>query len=215
MEVLRRYEYRHSGICSARFWRYNDSMSGVLTIGFVRTPLVDEQARDSLHDRILGLISPIPGFLSSTLWQAQADSESYMLMNEYANEGSADAGFRAVMEGPLLEAIASSFATPMDLRRLVRTFADGAAAAHVPVGKYLSISDRTADPGHGVDLESELRRIFGELQLIDGYLGSQIGRNIALDEDVMGLVFWDSVEAFMASLPLKVVYEVRLWHRLR
>lgn len=190
-------------------------MSGVLTIGFVRSPLVDERAREAIHDQIIDLISPIPGFLSSTLWQAQSDADSFMLMNEYTDEEAADSGFKAVMDGPVLEAIASSFAEPMDLRRFVRAFSDGLGPSEVSMGKYLSISDRTADPGHGVDLEAELRRIFGELKMIDGYLGSQIARNITLEEDVLGLVFWDTVEAFMASLPLKVVYEVRLWHRLR
>lgn len=190
-------------------------MSGVLTLGFVRSPLIDEGARDDLHSHIVEAISPIEGFLSSSLWQSQSDSESFLLLNEYADEAAAESGFKAVMEGPLVQRIASSFASPMDLRRLSRTFSDGIMPNEVPIGKFLSISDRTADPGHGIDLEAELRRIFGELKLIDGYLGSQIGTNVALAEDVMGLVFWDTVESFMASLPLKVIYEVRLWHRIR
>lgn len=190
-------------------------MPEVLTLGFVRTPLIEERARDLLHDEIVQSVSSIAGFVSSTLWQAQSDLDSFLLLNEYANMSAADEGFKAVMDGPLVEKIASSFGSPMDLRRLVLSYSDGCSPSEVPVGNFLSISDRTADPGHGADLDAELRRIFRELRMIDGYLGSQIAKNVALDEEVMGFVYWNSVEAFMASLPLKVVYEVRLWHRLR
>ena len=90
----------------------------------------------------------------------------------------------------------------------------GKRPERIAVGSYASFSFRVAQPGMGTELQSELARIFGELSMIDGYLGAMTCRNESLHEEVTGVVFWASQEAFKASLPSKVFYEVTLYQRV-
>jgi heme-degrading monooxygenase HmoA len=82
-----------------------------------------------------------------------------------------------------------------------------------PVGSLASVSFRIAEPGFGDQLEAEIKRIFEELSVIEGYRGTFTFRNEALDEEVVGIVFWLTTRAFEASLPHRNPYEVKLYRR--
>lgn len=167
-----------------------------------------------MHERVIGSLQSIDGFISSTVWRSQANTEDIILINHYANEEAASEGISRLMTEGFFEMVAESFPEPLDLKRMEIVFADGLAPGDLSRDEFLSLSDRSTDPGKGPELETELRRIFGELKSIDGYTGSMIGRNEVLDEEVLGLVFWTDVSGFMASLPTKVLYEVRLFRRI-
>jgi len=81
-------------------------------------------------------------------------------------------------------------------------------------GTYLSVSDRTSEPGYGPELREEVTDILAALEYIPGWLGHYVGGNLAIPEEVTGWVLWNSPEAFQQSVPRGSFYEIRLFHRI-
>jgi len=91
----------------------------------------------------------------------------------------------------------------------------GCRPSKTPVPSYLSMSVRISDPGYETELVEEIGHIFEELQLIPGFLGAMHGNRDGLDEEVIGIVTWESPEAFSLSLPpSQYRYDVRLYERI-
>lgn len=101
-----------------------------------------------------------------------------------------------------------------DLHPMLPHRVHGLPARRIEVGQFASISTRRADPGRDEDLLDEMEGIFESLRYIDGYLGSAIGPNAALPEEVIGLVFWRDLQAYEDSGPRKGLYEIRLFRRV-
>lgn len=110
-----------------------------------------------------------------------------------------------------MQAVALAPADVMRVRLLTQT---GSDVSSYQVGTYLSISVRNADPGYGPDLAEEMERIFGEIAFLDGYLGSVVGVNDGLDEEIVSVVHWKSESAFQTLMPKMPPYEVRLYQRI-
>jgi heme-degrading monooxygenase HmoA len=154
-----------------------------------------------------------PGFESLSIWESQSNKGWYLILIVYSDEAAADEGLKVSLgEGPLVAAL-KNVTTPPVVRRGPIEAHHGAKPTTLPDDAYLSLSVRVAGPGMGDDLFRELKRIFRELALIDGYLGSFTCRNSSLDEEAMGVAFWSSREAFETSLPAAKVHEVELFRR--
>jgi heme-degrading monooxygenase HmoA len=153
------------------------------------------------------------GFRSMTVWQSQVDATSYLLIVGYADDAAAEEGLRASLDAGGLVASLNRVETAPEVRRGAVVFHHGKQPPQVPVGSYASLSVRVAEPGRGRELQSELSRIFGELSLIDGYLGSAVCASETLSEEAVGLVFWHNPQAFQMSLPNKALYDVAFYRR--
>lgn len=186
----------------------------MLTIGRANDPVTGEPDVAALHAKLISILSRIPGFVGSTVWQAVATPTEFLLVDAYEDAPALEAAQVAVVEEGFMETAIRSFRQPFDLRQGEIKREQGRIVSETAIGDYLSLSDRTADPGHGRELEDELTRVFSELESIDGYLGSVIARNVNLGEEVLGVVLWQTEQAFRLSLPLKLLYEVRLYRRI-
>ncbi len=101
-----------------------------------------------------------------------------------------------------------------DLHPMLPHRIHGQQARKSEVGQLVSISTRRADPGMHEGLLDEMEGIFESLRYIEGYLGSAVGPNAALPEEVIGMVFWSDSQAFDDSGPRKGLYEIRLYQRV-
>lgn len=190
-------------------------MPQVFSIARALGPIDGDNTIEELYRQLAGVMIGFDGLISMTVWQAQSNPTEYLVVNHYATEKAAIAGFDELAQSDFFDKVAEQFDAPLDIQRAVVSYAYGLPPGDSPVGTYLSLSNRSADPGHGVQLEAELWRIFGELTVIDGFRGALIGHGMQLAEEAYGLALWDTVESFMESLPKKVLYEVRLFERIR
>jgi len=155
----------------------------------------------------------VPGFQSLTVWQSTTDPQQHMILIGYEDEESAELGLQVSLDnGALVESLRDPKNVPEVHRGRVANRM-GKRTEENPVGSLASVSFRIAEPGFGDSLEAEIKRIFEELSVIDGYRGSFTFRNEALDEEVVGIVFWLTTRAFEASLPDRIPYEVKLYRR--
>ncbi len=155
----------------------------------------------------------VPGFQSLTVWQSAASPQEHMILIGYEDEASAELGLQVSMDnGTLVESLKNPKNVPEVHRGRIANHL-GKRIEDNPVGSLASVSFRVSEPGFGDSLESELKRIFEELSVIEGFRGSLTFRNEGLDEEVVGIVFWLTTLAFETSLPDRIPYEVKLYRR--
>lgn len=190
-------------------------MGAIVSVAELRKALVSSERILALHRKLTSILAPLGGLQSCTAWQSQSDVDDYLVVVEYSDAVAGDRGLEAILSSEFFLEVATTFDEPMDLHRSIVVWEQGTALSDASIGKYLSISRRTAEPGMADELVAELKRIFAELTLNPGFLGCSVSQNQSLPEEVQGLAFWSDVASYMDSLPLKALYEVRLFHRIQ
>ncbi|MCC7101528.1 MAG: hypothetical protein IT206_00445 [Fimbriimonadaceae bacterium] len=109
--------------------------------------------------------------------------------------------------------IESAFGAP-DVHPVLPHRIHGSPARKIEVGQCCSLSMRRADPGYSDTLLEEMSDIVESLRYLDGYLGSIVGTNPALPEEIIGLVFWQDQFSYEESNPHKGLYEIWLFERM-
>lgn len=161
------------------------------------------------------VVGDLEGFRSITIWQSDVGFDGqYLVVSEYADEGSAQTGSERTMESPAMADILAALDAPLDVTEMQLCARSGLALSKVQIGEYMSLSQRVPELGREAEQIEELEGIFAGLAFIDGYLGSQIGKSMGAKNEVVGIVFWSTREAFQASLPAELLYEVKLYRRV-
>ena len=111
------------------------------------------------------------------------------------------------------EKMEDAFGTP-DLHPILPHRVHGLPARKIEIGQCCSLSMRRADPGYNDALLDEMSDVIESLRYMDGYLGSIIGTNPALPEEIVGLVFWRDQYCYESSNPHKGLYEIWLYERI-
>ena len=153
-------------------------------------------------------------FLSVTVWRSRSDLTRYVALNHYATPEAALRIEAEATESGLLVDLMGSWEEPPDLRFIRIEARGGLRPDQIEIKHLASFSTRVADTGLGDELSSELSYIFEELKLMDGFLGFMQGRLESVPEEVIGVVFWKTPEAFQRSLPSKARYKVNLFERV-
>lgn len=195
--------------------RQNVSMPKTLVLTWVRVSDAEDEAVDAIRNRALDVLKTVDGLVSLTFWERADRIGSRLTIAEFDSLDAAGLAIERMSASEVLAELIQISESPPDLQRIFVSTSSGAGSSGVPIGGYASVSLRTADPGMGASLEQELGIIFQELSFIPGFVGSMIGHRELLEEEVVGIVFWENREAFEASLPKKVMYEVSLYRRTR
>lgn len=160
-------------------------------------------------------LSTVEGWQGLSLWRDVQNREQMLVIYEHDSLQSAENGLVALSDIKLLAEQQTMDYRPAEVLRVRVTGRVGGVLDSFPASSFLSASVRVADPGYGKDLDDEIGHIFDELRYIPGYLGSVHGSNESLDEEIVGLVAWESEAAFKMSLPPgKTPYAVRLFNRV-
>ena len=192
----------------------NGHVNEALVLAKLTIHKLDEPTSERYYEQIRPVLKEVDGFLGVGLWRSAESGGKHVAIYRYRDFASADAGLEAVSDHRSLTSAQSVLTTPADVHRCRYLCASGQPLTDAPIGTYLSLSVRTAEPGYGTDLAAEVERIFEELELIDGYLGSYIGMNDTLEEEVLGMVTWTQEHAFRSSVPMRPPYDVQLFRRV-
>lgn len=194
--------------------RQNGHVNEVLVVAKLTIHKLDEPTAERYYEQVRPLLADVDGFIGVGLWRGVEGHGKHLGIYRYRDFGSADAGLRTVSGQKSLTSSQSVLTSPADVHRCRTLCAIGQPLTDAPVGSYLSLSIRTSEPGYGSDLADEVERIFQELKLIGGCLGSYVGVNDKLEEEILGLVTWKSEHAFRSSVPMRPPYDVQLFRRV-
>jgi len=187
----------------------------VLFIIRVQVNELDLLGVDSYFRNTRERLSTVDGAIGQSLWRLSGAHDELLVMQEFRDVDATERGLEAMAGMKLLVESQSTDHNPADLVRIMVRGRVGCRPSQTPLPSYLSMSVRISDPGYEEELVDEIAQIFQELQLIPGFLGALHGNRDGLDEEVIGLVTWESPEAFSHSLPPKQrKYDVRLYERV-
>ncbi len=189
-------------------------MNEVLILAKLSVHKLDEPTSERYYQNILPVLKGVDGFLGLGLWRGIAGDGSHLATYLYRDFESADQGLKAISGQRSFTSAQNVLTSPADVIRCRKVTSSGKSTTSAPLGSFLSLSVRTSEPGYGPELAEELERIFDEIQILPGFLGSYVGVNDGLDEEIVGLVTWSSEEAFRSSLPKRSPYEVKLFRRV-
>lgn len=160
-------------------------------------------------------LASVEGSEGISLWRNLSERGQLLVAFEYANVEAAERGLLALSDVPLLAESQKADYRPADVLRVIVKGKSGCRIEDSSKPGFLSMSVRISDPGYSEDLQQELDQIFEELSLIPGFCGSVYGYSDYLEEEVIGIVTWDTRKAFEMSIPpSKRPYEVKLYERI-
>jgi len=183
--------------------RHNVWVSEILILARVRLRETDLPVVADYYFEVDKRHSQSEGSYGLSVWRDTKDPESFLVAYEYADLAAADRGLVAISEVRYLAETELIDFKPAHVLRVRVHGRDGKRLSQTPQSASLSMSVRVADPGYGPELLEELGRVFDELQLITGHLGSVYGTNDGLDEEVIGIATWIGPDALKKSLPRK------------
>lgn len=190
-------------------------MSEVLFIIRVQVNELDLVGVDQYYLHTRELLEKVDGFYGHSLWRKSGAHDELLVLHEYRDVEATERGLEALAGTKLLAEAQTADYHPADLMRIIVEGRGGKRISQTPKPSYLSMSVRVADPGYQRDLLDQVGVIFQELRFIPGNLGSVYGYRDGLREEIVGLVTWESPEAFSRSLPPKQrKYDVRLYERI-
>lgn len=155
-----------------------------------------------------------PSYRSLSVWKDADFPGRFLTLLHLSTESVVELASANLSDTPEFEALSRSHLAPADIRVLTVRHRRGGTPTNVEIGGFLSLSMRKSEPGYSDELRAELVDIFESLQYIDGYVGSVIGPNQAVVEEVLGVVLWTNRRSFEASIPGPSPYEVRLFERI-
>ncbi len=182
-------------------FRQNVPVSQILILARRRLSAVDLAVATDYYFTVSERLAAVPGSLGVTVWRSAGDAESFLVVYEYADANAAQRGLEAAMAVQTSAGSQLNDLSPTDLLRVQVVKAASAPLSTTPLSSTLSMSVRVAAPGYSRELLDELGRIFDELQLLPGCLGTLYGVNDALAEEVVGVVTWTDRASFQTSLP--------------
>lgn len=190
-------------------------MSEILLLIRVHIDEIDNPGVESYYLTARERFAKMTGILGSSLWRDHKDSGQSLIAFEFRDVESADRAMAAISTVHLLSESQAAEFEPAEAIRVIVRGRFGRRVSEAATTGFLSMSLRISDPGYGDDLVSEIDQIFQHLRLIPGFAGAIFGTSDDLDEEVIGVVTWDSKEAFVASLPpSQRPYEVKLFARV-
>ncbi len=190
-------------------------VSEILILARVRLAEFDLPTIADYYFEVGQRLANVEGCHGISVWRDPDNSESFLVIYEYADDDAAARGLTAIAEVRVKSESKLVEFNPADVIRVRTHRQTDKRVSESHRSSYLSMSVRIADPGYGPELLEEIGRIFDELHLIPGCLGSVYGPNAALEEEVVGIVTWDSEDAFISSLPpgSKYVRQIEFYSR--
>ena len=189
-------------------------MIGEIVVIRVQVPVHKTQLFLDSCNKANTFLEELPGFIGMSVWGDTADGESFIIVYETTDEESAEKGFKALASADLLQELSEPTEGTI-LNRWIRVVeSKGKTIASMPPDSYLSSSRRISEPGRTHELEEDYQMVFASLGLMPGFAGSAYGSASNVPEQMIGLVWWNSKEAFEASVPNKDSSELHLFRRI-
>jgi len=186
----------------------------VLVMTKARFAEIDMDRIASIRAKAAAVLSSMTGLLSMSLWEEHDDPFTFLIVSHFAREEDSLTAWDLIMRSPVFDIINDLMTvTPSTSRFYVRS-GTGIGLEQTEPGIFLSMSTRIAGMGYSPELLTELSGIFQELKAIPGFLGGITGQMIDVEDEVLGLAFWNSKPAFDASIPEQSMYRISLYQRV-
>lgn len=171
----------------------------------------DLAALRQYHANIGAALERVPGFLGWQVWVDVYEPSRFLTAHVYRDLTATEQGLLAIMDEPLVQEYVKLGHDSPDTVRVRVIESAGSLTNDITDTEFISTSVRIAEPGRTNQLHDDLRRVFSECAMIDGFTGYLIGVNDVLEEETVGIAGWLTQKAFEQSVPRDIIAKVRCY----
>ena len=186
----------------------------VLVLTKARFATIDLNRMAAIRAKSSAVLNALPGLETLTIWEQHDDPFTFLIVSQFATEQDSLRAWGTWMRSPVVDLLNDLMSDPPNTSRFFLRSSTGTGFLESAIGDFLSVSTRISDMGYSPELLSELSGIFEELKMIQGFLGAITGQMIEVDDEVLGLAFWRSIQSFEASIPKNSMYGISLYQRV-
>lgn len=155
-----------------------------------------------------------PGTISRSLWQNTSYPERSAVLTHYLDDESAEADLEKIVESGMLERATAAMGSTPDIRHFHLIDDVPGQLDTFDMRGVMSLSVQFAPPGGLEERVAELLDMADAFRALDGFRGFKFCRGVQVCEEVLSLMFWDSVPSFRASMPRQPLNPVEVFGRI-
>ncbi len=176
-------------------------------------PKLSHDAMGEFHEYHSRVVS-MPGVLSHTLWQSIAWADRCAVLTHFEDEAASIRVMEDMIDGGYLEkATAASMSVP-NVKSFLPIVEVGGQVQEFTAGPVMSLSVQVTPPGGLPERLEDLAYLAEVFQSLPGYRGFRLCRGVRVADEVLSLMYWDSVQSFEGSMPKQPLNPVEVFRRL-
>lgn len=144
----------------------------------------------------------------ASAWRSLQAGNDRLIVIETTNDGDGNRLAEAVSDDYFLAAANELIEGVPDLTVIKVHKSMGLQPHEMLDGSIISESRRVADPGGAQTLFNDYQVVFEELTPIPGFRGWAYGSSASAAEAVIGLGYWDDLQALQSSIPAASTYRI-------
>ncbi len=190
-------------------------MKGV--IGITRIA-VAQGALVEVEPTYLGIqaeVKKVDPAIQTSLWRHEEDDHRFLQLVTIPSVEVYERLGEHMMRSRVVEEASIKLVTTPDVQHFIPEWSGKTNEDSAHQQALLSISLRAMDPGYGPEWISKLTDNFREVSVIPGFAGAVVARSTIVDDQILGLAFWDVSTAFRQSVPPHPHYLIELYRRFR
>ncbi len=155
------------------------------------------------------------GFISTTVWQDIDHPGAFMRVTAFRDFDALFKSYDEMVESGFLEESIEKYGISPDIRRNIPIWDKRFDFHQLKKVQYISLSVRAMEPGQGVPWIEKMKYNFAEIEILPGMRGCWIGQHDEIEDEITGLVAWDSLESCRQSIPQPLHYPIYVFRRYR
>ncbi len=188
-------------------------MFSILIFAELRIAANQEAAQRKLIRKALAPLRSDGSILGMSIWKSLENNGHYLALTELSKESNVSEFISAISK-VIFDTGMKGLTQPPDMKPIRVAKSSGLMPHEAASGSIASYSVRIADPGAAELLMSDYEIVFEELAPIPGLRGWLYGQTLNLDEEVIGMAFWDTEEALESSIPATATYSIASFRKL-
>lgn len=190
-------------------------MIGAVTVSRFEIPVGKEREYEEMLRSFGEEVAGDKGFVATSVWQDTTNPNKFMRLTGFKDFDSLFKSYEEMVESGFLEAAVEKWGVAPDVMRVEPVQERGLGIKKMRENECLSLSIRVMDPGYGEAWVEKMKYNFEEIAVLPGMAGWFIGRSDEVEDEIVGIVSWETEEACMRSIPPRVHYPISVYRRYR
>lgn len=188
---------------------------GAVTISRFKIPAGHEKEYEGMLRSFGDEVQDDSGFISTSVWKDLDRAGEFMRITAFRDFDALFQSYDEMVENGFLEEAVERWGVAPDVRRQIPVYSKNFEFKQLGKMEFLSLSVRAMEPGQGPAWIEKMKYNFAEIEILPGMRGCWIGQHDEIDDEIAGIVIWDSLDACRQSIPEPLHYPIHVFARYR
>ncbi|ARU41074.1 hypothetical protein CCB80_07940 [Armatimonadetes bacterium Uphvl-Ar1] len=190
-------------------------MIGAVTVSRFEIPVGKDREYEEMLRSFGDEVADDKGFVATSVWQDIDSPHKFMRVTAFRDFDSLFSSYDEMVASGFLEAAVEKWGIAPDVMRVEPVARHGVGVEQFRTHDVMSLSIRAMEPGYGDEWIEKMKYNFEEVSVLPGMEGWFIGRSDEVEDEIVGMVSWDTEEACRRTIPDSVHYDIRVFRRYR